>query len=136
MNNKYVSIYIERPTNRRVEPEESPLAELMDIAIWDNDLYKLTAEEICEELFHATNAPAEEECSSMFPDLQWKLRCHYGRALEDCENEYIKFFSMSVGDVVTIAHEDGTIFGSSFKQLRCDPYGWSDTGETRIFRNQ
>ena len=61
-----ITITINRPTNRRVEPEESPYAELMHFEIntmfcrlYMKEMLELTPEQMCEELFAATNAPEE-----------------------------------------------------------------------------
>lgn len=119
-----ITITINRPTNRRVEPEESPYAELMHFEIntvfcslFLKDMLDLTPEQMCEELFAATNAPEE-----LLNYTQKYLRELYTKELANCENKDINFFSMSVGDFVEIRSDENVFSLNSF---RCDPVGWT-----------
>tara|TARA_R110002153_G_scaffold273383_1_gene444195 strand:- start:7435 stop:7842 length:408 start_codon:yes stop_codon:yes gene_type:complete len=121
----YVKIQITRPTNRRVEPIDSDYAVLMTIESDHVHLLKMSATEVCEQMFIATNAPQE-----ILTPLQWHLREKYELGLLKCDNDHINFFSMSVGDKVGVKHWIDPIFDYTFEENRCDAYGWTQTYST------
>lgn len=121
----YVKIQITRPTNRRVEPIDSDYEVLMTFETDHKELLKMTASEVCEQMFIATNAPEE-----ILTPLQEYLRTEYEIGLSSCDNDHINFFSMSVGDKVAVKHVVCPIFDYTLEENRCDPYGWTQTYAT------
>lgn len=85
----------------------------------------MSAPEVCEQMFIATNAPEE-----ILTTLQEYLREEYQKGLLKCDNDHINFFSMSVGDKVWVKHWVDAIYDYTAEENRCDPYGWTQTYAT------
>jgi hypothetical protein len=121
------TITIKRPTNRRIEnPVDSDYAELMSFSLdklsaqYTGSLLAMSAEDICDELFTATNAPEE-----FLTKLQKFFRDIYTNELIKCPNKEINFFSMSVNDIVKFDRSYEDIDYRSSEEYTCESVGWT-----------